>query len=132
MKIAKIIFVLIGIYIGIVVLFESSLGYFQPENSSTLTITTFDQGQSHTRVVSKVESEGVLYIAANHWPRAWFRQTLANPQIEAMIDGESGRYLAVLMEGEEHERLIVDKYPGLVFRTLTGFPPRYFLKLVKQ
>ena len=41
-KAIKILLVLIAIYAGVVTLFESLLGYFQPENQATLVITTFD------------------------------------------------------------------------------------------
>ena len=41
-KVVKIALVLIAIYAGVVTLFESLLGYFQPENQATLVITTFD------------------------------------------------------------------------------------------
>ena len=112
------------------VLFESSLGFFQPELGGTITITTVDkQGQSHDRVVSRFESGGELFIAANHWPRAWFRRVLQNPKLIALIDGESASYQAVLLKGEKHDQLALEYDPGLAFRFLTGFPPRYFIQL---
>jgi len=126
----KIIAIVAAAYIGLVILFESSLGFFQPEAQGTIIITTVDeQGQSHDRVVSRFESGDELFIAANHWPRAWFRRVLKNPELGALIDGELGRYNAVLLEGTEHERLAHEYNPGLIFRFLTGFPPRYFLRL---
>lgn len=129
-KIIKIAAVVAVAYIGLVVLFESSLGFFQPEAGGTIIITTNDeQGQSHDRVVSRFESGEELFIAANHWPRAWFRRVLLNPELGVLIDGESGRYQAILLEGSEHDRLASEYDPGLVFRFLTGFPPRYFLRL---
>ena len=45
MKIVRITLIsLIGIYIGLVVLFESWLGYSQPTNTNSLVITTLDSG----------------------------------------------------------------------------------------
>lgn len=129
-KIIKIAAVVAVAYIGLVVLFESSLGFFQPEAGGTIIITTSDeQGQPHDRVVSRFESGEELFIAANHWPRAWFRRVLLNPELGVLIDGESGRYQAILLEGSEHDRLASEYDPGLVFRFLTGFPQRYFLRL---
>lgn len=122
-------FVLIG-YVCLVVLFESLLGYFQPENASTLEISTRDSsGELSPRIVARLESDGQLYVAANHWPRAWFRDALANPNVEIESASEQGSYIAVPVEGVEHERVDDDNALGLMFRFLTGFPPRYFLRL---
>ncbi len=129
-KPVRAIAVVAAAYISLVVLFESSLGFFQPELGGTITITTVDkQGQSHDRVVSRFESGGELFIAANHWPRAWFRRVLQNPKLIALIDGESASYQAVLLKGEKHDQLALEYDPGLAFRFLTGFPPRYFIQL---
>ena len=130
MKAAKIIAIALVIYVGIVIAFESLLGYFQPANQSTLVITTTDEdGASHDRVVARLRSNGQLYVAANHWPRAWFRQTSTNPAVEIEMDGIRSSYTAVPVAGEEHDRVDDDNSLGCVFRVLTGFPPRYFVRL---
>ena len=117
-------------YVLLVVLFESSLGYFQPENASTLEITTRgSDGSTSPRVVARLESGGQLYVAANHWPRAWYREALANPSVLVDSDTEQGSYIAVSVGGVEHERVDSDNSLGIFFRILTGFPPRYFLRL---
>lgn len=117
-------------YVALVVLFESSLGYFQPEAGGTIVISTTDSGgYQHDRVVSRFETNDALYIAVNHWPRAWYRRILEHPGINVSIDGESGDYLAILLEGAERELLAREYNPGLLFRVLTGFPPRHFLRL---
>jgi hypothetical protein len=118
------------VYVGIVVAFESLIGFFQPEGGDTLVITTRDRdGSSNDRVVSRLESGGQLYVAANHWPRAWYEQALENPKVDVTIDGERNTYLAVSVTQEEHDRLGAEHSTGVVFRMLTGFPPRYFLRL---
>ncbi|MCH8265801.1 MAG: nitroreductase family deazaflavin-dependent oxidoreductase [Proteobacteria bacterium] len=130
MKAAKIIAIVLVVYVGIVIAFESLLGYFQPANQSTLVITTTDaDGASHDRVVARLRSNGQLYVAANHWPRAWFRQTSTNPAVEIEMDGIRASYTAVPVAGEEHDRVDDDNSLGFVFRVLTGFPPRYFVRL---
>ena len=130
MKAAKIIAIVLVVYVGIVIAFESLLGYFQPANQSTLVITTTDaDGASHDRVVARLRSNGQLYVAANHWPRAWFRQTSTNPAVEIEMDGIRSSYTAVPVAGEEHDRVDDDNGLGFVFRVLTGFPPRYFVRL---
>ena len=130
MKALKTVVIVVLVYLGIVVAFESSIGYFQPTAGATLVITTFDEnGAPHDRVVSRPESGGQLYVAANHWPRAWYRRALANPDVQVSIDGKQGDYRAVPVTGEEHDRIDAEHGLGLVFRILTGFPPRYFLRL---
>lgn len=130
MKAIKIIVIVLLVYIGIIALFESLLGYFQPVNQSTLVITTTDaDGNAKDRVLARLESNGLLYVAANHWPRAWYRHALENPNVQVAIDGEKGTYLAVPVSVEEHDRVNGDNRLGLGFRILTGFPPRYFVRL---
>jgi hypothetical protein len=130
MKALKIVAILVLVYVGIVAAFESMIGYFQPANESTLVITTFDAGgTAHDRVVSRLASDGKIYVAANHWPRAWYRRALANPEVQASIDGAKGDYRAVSVSGEEHDRVNAEHSLPAVFRVLTGFPPRYFLRL---
>ncbi len=130
MKAAKIIAILFLVYIGIVVAFESLLGYLQPAGQGTLVITTKDEdGGTHDRVLSRLESNDQLYVAANHWPRAWYNRALENPQVQATIDGEKAAYVAVPVTDEEHDRVNGENSHGMVFRILTGFPPRYFVRL---
>jgi len=130
MKTLKIIAIVILVYVGIVVAFESLIGYFQPSPASTVVITTFAaDGTSHDRVVSRLESDGQLYVAANHWPRAWFNRTLENPEVQITLNGEKRDYRAVPVTGVEHDRVEAENSLGVAFRILTGFPPRYFVRL---
>lgn len=130
MKALKIVGIAVLVYVGIVVAFESLIGYFQPADGSTLVITTFDQdGTPHERVVSRLESDGKLYVAANHWPRAWYKRALENPAVQITLDGEKHDYRAVSVAGAEHDRVDGENSLGVGFRILTGFPPRYFVRL---
>ncbi len=130
MKAVKLIAILFLVYVGIVIAFESLIGYFQPEGETTLVITTTDQdGTPKDRVLSRLESNGQLYVAANHWPRAWYKRALENPNVQVTLNGEKGDYLAVPVTGEEHDRVNGDNSVSMMFRILTGFPPRYFVRL---
>ena len=130
MKIVKLIAILFVVYAGVVVVFESLLGYFQPVDSRSIVITTTDQdGNTDDRVLSRLESNGQLYVAANHWPRAWYNRALENSQVQVTMDGEEGAYLAVPVTDEEHDRVNSERPLGVVLRILTGFPPRYFVRL---
>ena len=127
---AKIIAIVFLAYVGIVVAFESLLGYFQPAGQTTLVITTTDEdGNTNDRVLSRLESNGQLYVAANHWPRAWYHRALENPHVQVTMDGEEAAYLAVPVTDEEHDRVNVENSLGIVTRILTGFPPRHFVRL---
>lgn len=127
MKTALIVF---SAYVGLVVSFESLLGVLQPTSESTLLLTTFDaDGTAHDRVVSRLESDGRLYVAANHWPRAWYERALENPKVAVTIDGETRPYRAVPVNDAERDRVDAEHSLNPVFRFVTGFPPRRFLRL---
>ena len=93
--------ILIGVFFTYVLLvgaFETWLGISQPENNQTITITTTnDAGEKHDRVVSRIYYEGALYVAANHWPRAWWRHTLKNPRVEVTNQDITSPYTACLL-----------------------------------
>ena len=136
LKLKKIIYIvaagLILVYVGWVVSFEVNLGRNQPMGGNSIVIATFNsENDLHERVLSVREVGGKYYIAANHWPRAWYRQALANPKVEVKMAGEEifGNYNAVPLEGEE-DQLLRERY-GLSLRSRAqmGFPPRYFLRL---
>ena len=99
MRLAKILMIVALVYVGIVATFESLLGYFQPADAQTMVITTYDsEGQGADRVVARLESNGALYVAANHWPRAWFNDAMENDEVDITFDGETQPYRAVLLE----------------------------------
>jgi hypothetical protein len=130
MKALKIVAIVVLVYGGIVVAFESLIGFFQPTAGSTLVITTFEgNGNPHDRVVSRLQSDNQLYVAANHWPRAWYERALENPDVQVTLDGDKGDYRAVPVTGAEHDRVDADNSLALAFRIVTGFPPRYFVRL---
>jgi hypothetical protein len=132
MKAFKRIGIALLLYVAIIITFESMIGFFQPEAGTTLVITTTDEsGNSSDRVLARLASDGQIYVAANHWPRAWYKEARANPKVLAAFEGGKGEYLAVPVDpdGGEHTRVYADNDPGLGFRVLTGFPPRLFLRL---
>ena len=86
----KIIVIVCVVYVGIVVAFESLLGHFQPAGRGTMSITTTQEGGGkHTRVVARLETDGKLYVAANHWPRAWYHEALKDPDVAITFNGET-------------------------------------------
>ena len=127
--------ILIGIavlYVLVVVGFESMLGYTQPENQGTLVITTFDDGEPHDRVVSRIHIDDELYVAVNHWPRLWYWQLLDEPVVRIRYGDTDDLFRAIPVEGDQAIQRVDDARPlSLQFRILTGFPPRHFVQLVK-
>ena len=130
-KPAKIVLgVLLG-YVALVVAFESMIGIIQPEQGSVLTITTTgDDGVANDRVLAMLDDGGTIYVSANHWPRAWYGEALANPDVRASIEGVAGEYTAVpIDDGAEWDRLDTKFAHPFLFKFITGFPPRLFLRL---
>lgn len=132
MKVGRMIAIALLVYVAIVAAFESMIGVTQPQAGAVLVITTQgDDGSQHDRVVSRLSSGGQLYVAANHWPRAWYNRLLAQPDVKITIDGTAGDYRAVAVEAgsAEHEQVARDNPVPPWFRFVTGFPPRYFVRL---
>lgn len=121
--------VLVG-YIALVVVFETAIGVAQPQSDTTIVIMASDaDGNASERVVSGLRSGDKLYIAANHWPRAWYNRTLENPDVEVVVDGERSKRRAVPVTGAEHDSVNAEHSLPLPFRFVTGFPPRYLIRL---
>ncbi len=110
----------------------TAVGAFQPENIGGETIviwTTGDDGRSYDRVLSPIDDDGRLFVAANHWPRAWYRRALANPDVRVTRDGRTAAYRAIPVSPEERDRLLDESGFPLIAYFFTGFAPREFLRL---
>lgn len=130
MKALKIVLIVAAVYVGIVVIFESLLGFVQPQNDGTLVIvTTDDSGNQNERVLSRLEVAGKTYVAVNHWPRAWYRDALARPEVSVTYEGATNDYVAIPVEGAEHDLVQETRPVPIPMRFLMGFAPRYFLRL---
>jgi hypothetical protein len=105
---------------------------FQAENIGGATIvlsTAGADGKSHERVLSPIDHDDQLFVAANHWPRAWYHRALENPNVRVTRDGETTDYRAVPVSEQERERLLDESGFPLVAYVFTGFAPRQFLRL---
>jgi hypothetical protein len=130
MKAVKIVAIVFATYVGLVVVVESLIGYFQPDMPGAVTLITADSdGQTSSRVLAGFRMNDSLYVAANHWPRSWYNRAVANPEIEIISNGERSPYTAVAVEGAERDRLAETYDLEFLIRFLTGFPPRRFLRL---
>ena len=76
------------IYIAIIATFESLLGYFQPSGQGSLVITTADEdGTRHDRVLARLQSNDELFVAGNHWARAWYGRGFENARVQGSVKG---------------------------------------------
>jgi len=131
-KVASLLFVA---YVFVVLLFELGLGVYQPTWKGTVELTTTDdQGVMHQRVLSALYYERALYVRANHWPRDWYKDALARPQVMVNRKNKLSARLAVPVTGEEEQRVNAKHRIPLRWRIVTGFPPLELLRLdpVKQ
>jgi hypothetical protein len=138
MKALKRVALALAIYVGIVVAFEALVGFMGMRQAERgveageqwlVITTTAGDGSAKSTVVAGVESAGQLYVAANHWPRAWYRRALEHPDVEVARGGERAGYRAVPVTGAERDRIAAAYRLPWAIRLLTGFPPRSFLRL---
>jgi hypothetical protein len=125
-------------YVVIVVAFAAFVGWMgrrdaerglEPGGAFVVLATRAADGSARDTVVASVESGGHLYVAANHWSRAWYTRALANPELELTRNGVRTSVRAVPVAGDELARIERDYTLPLAVRVLTGFPPRRFLRL---
>ncbi len=132
MQIAKVLLIVVLVYVGFVALMEALIGYIQPHMDGGVRLTTTDaEGRTSERMLAGARFEGKLYIASNHWLRGWYHQALAEPSVLADVDGVQAAYSAVPIEGEERARVSDAYRMGFVLRFICGFAPSKFLRLDK-
>ena len=86
-------------YLGLVVAFESLVGYMGRRHArrgvqageTWLLITATVDGEDRSVVVAGVKSARRTYVAANHWPRTWYRRVVENPDVRVTVSGQAGR-----------------------------------------
>ena len=124
-------------YLGLVVALESLVGYMGRRHArrgvqageAWVLITATVNGEDRSVVVAGVESGGRTYVAANHWPRTWYRRIVENPDVRVTVRGRQAAHRAVPVGGDERARIAREYGLPLIVRILTGFPPRAFLRL---
>ena len=118
---------------GLVFVFESSLRLIQPRGRDTMVITSPKiDGKAINRAVSRAEQGNDVFVAVNHWPRACARRVSENPNVQITDNETRLSYNAGILEGKEHDKAVSDFPVTLALRILTGFPPRYFIRLALQ
>ncbi len=90
MKAAELAATLFLVYVGIVVVFELFGSFYQPTNIRVpllVITTTAEDGTSNDRILAYLESQDHLFVAASHWPRAWYYRALENPNVQVTLAG---------------------------------------------
>lgn len=129
MKVLGWIGAILAVYVVFVLAFDGVfLGYFQPKLEASgipmlVLTTTDDAGATGDRMLARIELDEALYVSAHHWPRGWYHNAVARPDVRASIDGVSASYRAVPIQGDEFDRVATALPLGLVTRFLMGFPP---------
>ncbi len=140
-KLLKVFFILLGSYIVLVLGFASFVVYQGQSHAErgvsvdedwVELVTKADAGNEQTSILAGVEVDGKLYVAANHWPRSWYLRATKNPQVFVTSQGVRAGYQAVPLDDTEHDYIVGGYSMPLVFRILTGFPPRRFLRLDRR
>jgi len=84
------------VHVGIILVFESSIGYIRPQGANTLLLSVEDNsGEARDCVLLSFELNGHLYVSVNHWPRQWYERLLDNPEVTLAYRGESTNTAAV-------------------------------------
>ena len=134
MKLFKWLGILAIVYIAFVFVFEGFiLGYLQPNSvpdylkdrvEVIVLRTTDSSGDESRRRVAGFEMDGRLYASAHHWPRGWYHNAVANPEIIVERDNVVADYIAVPITGEEFERGAAGFPLTFPVRFAMGFPPK--------
>ena len=63
-----------------------------------------------------------MYVSAHHWTRGWYHELAANPAVRAEVEGDVADYVAVVVTGDEFDRIAAEFPIPLFMRFLMGFP----------
>ncbi len=102
MRIVRIGAIVLGVYVGLGLLLDGAIGYFQPQSGTTAVLRTFDEsGEPRDTVLGLLDDEGQLWVESGHWFRGWYHRAVANPEIELFREGRTTAYLAVPVDTPE-------------------------------
>ena len=102
MRIVRIGAIVLGVYVGLGLLLDGAIGYFQPQSGTTAVLRTFDEsGEPTDTVLGLLDDEGQLWVESGHWFRGWYHRAVANPEIELVREGRTTAYLAVPVDTPE-------------------------------
>lgn len=107
MRFVRILAIVCGVYVVLGLLFDSAIGYFQPQPGGTAVLRTFDANRrSKDTVLGLLQDNDQLWVESGHWFRGWYHRVLANPDVELIRDGKAVPYRAVPVNTPEAVDLI--------------------------
>ena len=107
MKIAKILGWILAIYVLIGLTFDGLIGYFQPENQSTVVLRTYNsEGDLENTVLGLRVDGDQLWVESGHWFRGWYNRILDNPNVILKTSTGEHAYKAVPVEDPQAVELM--------------------------
>ena len=102
MKLVRILAMLLALYVGLGLLADAAIGWFQPQGGNTAVLRTFDlSGGSKDTVLGLLDDHGQLWVESGHWFRGWYRRVVANPDVELVRGGQAAPYRATPLDTPE-------------------------------
>ena len=95
MKLVRLVAILVAIYVGLGLVADAAIGWFQPQGGNTAVLRTFDaSGDAKDTVLGLLDDHGQLWVESGHWFRGWYRRVVANPDVELVRAGQAAPYRA--------------------------------------
>ena len=102
MKLVRVLAMLLALYVGLGLLADAAIGWFQPQGGNTAVLRTFDSsGGSKDTVLGLLDDNGQLWVESGHWFRGWYRRVVANPDVELVRGGQTAPYRATPLDTPE-------------------------------
>ena len=93
MKLVRVLAMLLALYVGLGLLADAAIGWFQPQGGNTAVLRTFDAGGGpRDTVLGLLDDNGQLWVESGHWFRGWYRRRGREPGRRARAR-RSGRAL---------------------------------------
>ena len=94
-KLAYVALIFTAAYLVISFVFDGLVGYYQPQNITTLVIQTQDsQGEWIDTVVTARDHNDELWVESGHWFRGWYHRLLEKPAVYIIRQDERRAYIA--------------------------------------
>ena len=105
MKIVRVLVIALAVYVGLGLVFDGLVGFFQPGND---VLRVFDaEGKPYDRVLSVIEDGDRLWVVSGHHFRGWYHRVKANPEVELIRSGVAKPYRAVALEDPETKAHVI-------------------------